>query len=558
LKERLAIVLLLGAIVLVYANTLWNGFTMDDELYISTNPAVTHVTEGELFRPNRVSNVFRPVTFATLALNWSVAREQPFGYHLVNLILHAGVTLLLYWVLQTILGPLPETKTVALTAACLFAVHPIHTEAVASIVGRAELLAAGFLLAAWLLHLLDQPLSALLCFLLALLSKESAVVFLPLVLVGDCARGAQKPPTRYASIAGLTLLYLGLLWKVQGDRFGQAAISLLDNPLAQLPVGWRILNALRVAWKYVGLQFYPATLSCDYSFNQIPMYRDWHHTLPAALAAVLALGAWTWAIRKQRRGWILAGGIYLAAFAATTNILKSSGTIMGERLAYLPSAGFCLLLALSWNWLRDRQRTVAVAILGVVLAAMGARTLVRNRDWKDNLTLYSAAVRTVPGSAKMHMDLGGAYMGRKQYELARTELQTALRILPDYPDALENYGLLESHLGNYQAAGPWLERALHMTMRDNPDYDFNAVNFAAVLMQTGHEDAAMELLNREIAASPKYARAWSNRAVLRYKRGEMASARADAETALLLDPGNAQARNVARLLNASSPAGSFH
>jgi tetratricopeptide (TPR) repeat protein len=558
MKERLAIVLLLGTIVLVYANTLWNGFTMDDELYISTNPAVTHVTEGELFGPNRVSNVFRPVTFATLALNWSVAREQPFGYHLVNLILHAGVTLLLYWVLQTILGPLPETKTVALTAAWLFAVHPIHTEAVASIVGRAELLAAGFLLAAWLLHLLDQPLSALLCFLLALLSKESAVVFLPLVLVGDCARGARKPPARYASIAGLTLLYLGLLWKVQGDRFGQAAISLLDNPLAQLPVGWRILNALRVAWKYVGLQFYPAALSCDYSFNQIPMYRDWRHTLPAALATGLALGAWTWAIRKRRRGWILAGGIYLAAFAATANILKSSGTIMGERLAYLPSAGFCLLLALSWNWLRDRQRTVAVTILGLVLAALGARTLVRNRDWKDNLTLYSAAVRTVPGSAKMHMDLGGAYMDTKQYELARAELQTALRILPDYPDALENYGLLESHLGNYQAAGPWLERALRMTMRDNPDYDFNAVNFAAVLMQTGHEDAAMELLNREIAASPKYARAWSNRAVLRYKRGEMASARADAETALLLDPGNAQARNVARLLNASSPAGSFH
>ena len=148
----------------------------------------------------------------------------------------------------------------------------------------------------------------------------------------------------------------------------------------------------------------------------------------------------------------------------------------------------------------------------------------------------------------MHAYLGGAYMARRQYDLARGELQTALRILPDYPDALENYGLLESHLGNYKAAGPLLERALQMTPADDPDYDFNAVNFAAVLMQLGNENGAMELLSREIAKSPTYARAWSNRAVLYYKRGEMGLARADALTALRLDPGNAQAQNLMRLL----------
>ena len=197
-----------------------------------------------------------------------------------------------------------------------------------------------------------------LSFALALLSKESAVeTFLPLVLLGDYATGRWKPRLRYAWIAGVTLLYLGLLWKVQGGRFGQASISLMDNPLASLSAGWRMLNAIRIAWKYVGLHFYPSVLSCDYSFNQIPVYLDWRHTLPAALAAVGAvIAAWIQAIRKRQTGLALPGGIYLVGFATTANILIPTGTIMGERLAYLPSVGFCLLIALAWIWLETSAR----------------------------------------------------------------------------------------------------------------------------------------------------------------------------------------------------------
>jgi tetratricopeptide (TPR) repeat protein len=145
-------------------------------------------------------------------------------------------------------------------------------------------------------------------------------------------------------------------------------------------------------------------------------------------------------------------------------------------------------------------------------------------------------------------------MGRGQLDLARTEFQAALRIYPDYPDALASYGLLESWKGNNEAAGRMIERAVNMSRRDNPNYDFMVVNLAALLMQTGHVDGALELLNREIAESPKYARAWSNRAVIRYKRGETASAVADAGEALRLDPSNTQVQNLTRLLGASAPS----
>src|SRR5262245_18310230 len=116
-------------------------------------------------------------------------------------------------------------------AAWMFAVHPVHTEAVTSIVGVSTLLAAGFELGAWLLHLRDRPVWALICFALALLSKESAVVFLGLVLVGDYARKQWKSGLRYGAIAAVTLLYVVVLWKVQGGHFGKAQFSFVDNPL---------------------------------------------------------------------------------------------------------------------------------------------------------------------------------------------------------------------------------------------------------------------------------------------------------------------------------------
>jgi protein O-mannosyl-transferase len=555
-KDSLRIVLLLAVVALVYGNTLRNGFTMDDGIYVLRNSQVIHASLRGLFAPHSISSVFRPLTFATFALNWRFSGAHPFGFHLFNLILHAVATCLLLLLLEALLGSSPPAKAVAFVAALIFAVHPLHTEAVASIPGRAELLAAGFLFAAWILHLNDQQIPALICFVLALLSKESAVIFLPLLLVGDYARGQWKPRLRYALIAGITLVYLGVLWKVQGGRFGQVTISQLDNPLAVIPVGWRILNALRVEWKYAGLLFYPAKLSCDYSFNAIPIYLDWRHTLPAWLATFGGLFGWIWAIWKRQSGLILAGGIYLGGFAITANILMPTGTIMGERLAYLPSMGFCLLAALGWNWLRHRQRMVALAALTAVVAAFGMRTIVRNQDWKDNMSLYSAGVRVSPGSAKMHGNLGGEYMAAVQWDLAASEYETALRINPDYPDVLAAYGLLEIWRGDNQAAGRMLERAYYMSHRDNPNYDFMAVNYAALLIQNDHLDGALNVLNKEVAESPDYARAWSNRAVVHYKKGETAPARTDAEMALHLDPDNKQAQNLLRSLGgavASAP-----
>lgn len=536
--------ILLALTILVYANSLFNGFTMDDELYILRNPQVTQHSIGLLFQPNAASNVFRPVTFAALALNWMAAGYKPFGYHLANLFLHAGVGVLLLLVLRNILARFANGELISFAAAILFAVHPIHTEAVSSVVGRSELLAAGFLLAAWLFHLHERWLLALLAFALALLSKESAITLLPLALAGDYASGKLKHWTRYGGIAAITLLYIGTLWKMQGGRFGAASVSLLDNPLTLLPPRLWILNAVRIAWKYVGLLVFPATLSCDYSYNQITMYADLRHLLLPVLAAAGTLALWTVAVCKRSAAFLLAGAIYFTGFAVTSNIVTRTGTIFAERLAYFPSAGFCLLAAVLCVWVARRNRFVAFALLTVAVLGLSIRTVARNRDWRDNASLYTAAANAVPNSAKMRAFRGTVYIGQNRLDDARSDLQAALAIEPDYPDAIEAMGLLELHAGNRPAALDDLRRALEISSPRDFDYDYRAANLAALLIEMGKLDEAMKLLDGRIAESPNYSRLWSNRAALRVALGQLAAGHEDALAALRLDPQNEQARKV--------------
>jgi len=136
---------------------------------------------------------------------------------------------------------------------------------------------------------------------------------------------------------------------------------------------------------------------------------------------------------------------------------------------------------------------------------------------------------------------------------AAREFQIALRIYPEYPEAVENYGLAEARMGNEQEARKLLETAVSLTSKGSPDYTLMKVNLARHLMTLGQMEDALKLLNEAIADSPGYAPAWSSRAVIRYQRGEIPSARSDAETALRLDPSNSQA--LALLDNLNAPAG---
>jgi tetratricopeptide (TPR) repeat protein len=200
-----------------------------------------------------------------------------------------------------------------------------------------------------------------------------------------------------------------------------------------------------------------------------------------------------------------------------------------------------------------RDRKWAWTILSVVVLALTVRTTIRNQDWRNDLTLYSAAMHAVPGSAKAHFNLGSEFDRLGQTGEARAEYAQAIRIYPDYPEAIENSGLLESRLGHDQDAQKLLETAVSLTPSGSVDHNFMTVNLAWHLTKTGQTEEALRLLNGVIARWAVYSPAWSNRAVVHYQRREVGAARSDAEAALRLDPGNGQAQGLLSVLNASIP-----
>jgi tetratricopeptide (TPR) repeat protein len=549
--ECLGLVFLLLAVLLAYGNTLVNDFTMDDNIYVLNNPMVTNFSFRAIFESTGYNNVFRPLMFGSMALNWFLGGGKPLLFHLFNLLLHATVTLLLYFVLRKLLEQFPRAAGIAWVAALIFAVLPIHTEAVASVSGCSELLAITLLLGAWWLHLKDRPILTLVCFVLGVLAKESAVVFIPLVVIGDYVRGNWKSLARYGSVAAVAVVYLAMLRKAQGGKFGErGTVNFLDNPLAHLPAGMRMANALRIAWRYVGLHVYPANLSCDYSYNAIHLYSHWEKNAWAIIATILVVALWVWTLATGRKQWFLAGAIYICGFSITANILMPTGTILGERLAYLPSAGFCLLVALAWIRVEEsKYRKLAWVSLVVIVVGYGVRTVVRNRDWHDNFTLFSSGIKATPGSAKMHSNMALQFYFRGEFDQASAELTKSLEIFPDNPDALGYKGLLEARKGNDEEAVRLLKEAISTTIKENPNYDFAAVNLAAVKMKMGKDDEALKILEDDIALWPRSSRAHANRGVIFYRKSELGRARVDAETALKLEPANEQAANLIWLLD---------
>lgn len=535
--------ILLGLIAVgIYVNALPNSFAQDDFEYVVHNGSV-HGSPWRLFvLPYETGfHHYRPITSLTYWFNYATTGDQPLGFHLFNLFAHAIAVILLYRLLMAV----QESRAIAFAAALIFAVHPIHSEAVAGVVGRAEVLCAAFIFAAWERHLRGHPFAAGALMFAAALSKETGVIFVALAVIGDFCLNRPRRMNAYATYAGVVAAAIGLRFYVLRGPGVNEPFE-LDNPLAALPALWRVPNALRVAMKYLALQVYPARLSADYSFDAITIYRQWLPLIPALVVTVILLALWAWSYRRNRLAF-LAGAIYLVGFAITANVFYPIGTIMGERLAYLPSAGLCLLAALGWGWLCKHNVALSWILLFVTAVGLSGRTVVRNRDWKNDATLFASAIEVAPRSAKAHLILGSAYLQGRWFAEAFQEFTIAGKIYPEYPDLMMAEARMHFMRGDMARAEPLLRQVMLRcagTFRE----DYTAVTYAAFLEETGRQDEALVLLDRVIARNPAYSRAYSNRAVIAFRRKQVKASLSDAETARQLDPNNEQAVHLLRVL----------
>lgn len=498
---------LTALVILAYGGTLRNGFTFDDQAIIVKNSLIKRVEHWPALltsdywaggrdpgaAPTIRAGLYRPLVLLSFAVNHAVAGLTPWSYHLVNVLLHLGVTWLLYLVARR----LGFSQPASLIAAILFAVHPIHTEAVAGVVGRAELLMSVGVLAGLLWGIGGRLWLSLTALLLALLSKEQAVMLPVLVLLYDFTVGRTMPAShsrkpefhhlmhRYGPYVLLVAAY-GVLRGLILGHLSPPPTPFLDNPLPHLDWWPRLLTTIKVAGHYLRLFLWPDPLSADYSYQAISVA---HSLLDGgvlfgllAWAGLLAL-----AVVSSRRSprVCFAVGFLLVTFLPVSNLLLPIGTIMGERLFYLPSAGLCLLCAAGFGRIQStlvseggpvtrkprfpRARAgVLVLFIGLSLALL-LRTMFRVQDWADDDQLAQSLIRVVPHSAKAHSIAGRIAKDKGQWNEAIDQFQAAVSLYPDYlsvdPTLNSNMGIALIESGRMAEGVAALERAVALEPR---------------------------------------------------------------------------------------------
>ncbi|RMF25480.1 MAG: tetratricopeptide repeat protein [Deltaproteobacteria bacterium] len=485
-----------------------NAIVHNEHVQVDVDPIAIFSTFSWWGRARGDAPGYRPLTTLTFALNRAAAGSYTTPYHLANIAVHVLVCLLV-WALALSLG---LERRAAAVAAILFCLLPIHTEAVCWIVGRAELLSAAGACAALAaaLRYLARPRHALLvvcslALLAGLFSKENAIVVLPLpalacwILYPPGKRPARRAALVTACLIGSAALYL-VARSAAGPAFRLGSGDLLDNPLSVLGPGRRLLGALSILGRYVSLVLWPHPLSVDYSYDATgigPGFTGDLYTLVGALAAALGCYA-AWKTRRSHPAVSMSLVLAAAGYSIVANFPLTIGTIMGERLVYLPTVGLCITAAAWIEAALVRRPQPAMAALLAVAAVYFATDYSRARAWQTPVTLFEAAARAYPRSARAHMELGGAYGAAGRFDEARAEFDRAVAIMPDYAAAWYNLGNLLARAGRYEQAVSAYRTALEHARSFSPAW----YNLALTLQLLGRLDEARQALEQGASRAP--------------------------------------------------------
>lgn len=457
--------------VFLYLPSLSFGFVYDDAAVVERQSQVTGQAWGAiLVSPYHVgpdervaTGLYRPLTILSLALNHALSGLRPWSYHLVNVVLHALAALLVLEAADALRAP----PLAGLTGAILFAVHPVHVEAVANVSGRAELLSTVFALAALVAYLrsarradtFDAKGAVLVALFTAaaVFSKENALTLLGIVALWELLQSAswRRKAIGLASLAFPIVVYLAARALVLGRlSLPPTAVTPIENPIVGLAAVPRAATVLGVFTHAVSLVLTPVRLSPDYGFADtmaLPSLASIEALTGAVLLFAIAGGvivAWK---RAPLVAFALGGAV--TAYAIVSNAFVVIGTILGDRLLYFPSVFVCLALGLAAAWCAEsgRPRSAVFAVAAVALV-FTVRSAIYVPKWKSDDTLFEYAARAAPASVRCVGAWGARLAERGDLVDGRRLLDRAVTLAPDFIPNLLNRAAAAMAAGDLDAA----------------------------------------------------------------------------------------------------------
>ena len=441
--------------LLASITSLRNGFAYDDRWILVENKRIHSLVEawrffGETYWPNvRGAALYRPLTLLVYATQWVAGHGSPLIYHAVSIVLYAAVSVL---VLLLALEMLP--RRAAWGAAALFAVHPVHVEAVGNVVGQAELWTSLIVLGAVIVYLRGRrdgvPLNRESAFVIVglyfvgMMVKENAIILPALLMAAEGLVVRDNAPWRERADRLFTVLvWMGLF----AAMFLVVRVSLLgafggDTPhpsIAALDMAGRTKVMIGLAPEFARLFLWPANLYADYSPQAVHIHDTWHiEHLPGLLligcVAILFFVA-------HQRARVAAFGLWWVTLgmAPVANILIATGILIAERTFLLPSVGVVIAVATLVPWVEAQRfwhrrvaRLALTAGFALLLTLGFSRSAERQYTWKDSETVFVTLLREAPLNFKAHYAQGGQLFDEKRPLEAEREWRMALALNPSY------------------------------------------------------------------------------------------------------------------------------
>ena len=516
-NNQMIAVLLLSLVIsfTVFGNGIFNDFTFDD-VAVAQN-------RGDLKDPSNFFNLFvspyhllpklglfRPFTMASYAINHYIngsilpdsasSFQQAAGFRVVNIIIHTLNSFLVLWLGNYLF----KNRFLSYATFLLFLVHPIHTEAVTSIVGRAELLAFFWSLVAVYFFIKKDSLLSAVSFLFALFSKEVALMVLPIIFYIDWALMKNRffqTVNRAFVFAPAIFIYSILRYKALGAYFfGDVTMTIVENPLNFLPLKERILTAFKVLYMYLERIVWPIHLSADYSYNTILPVSSFLNITFIVGAGFFVLLLWFLFFGKISGAAAAFGAlVFLSPYIMISNLIKPVGTIMGERLMYFSSFGFLLLFSYLLFKLSEKTgRKLVYIVLTLITVFFSVRTIIRNRDWRDARTLFTATLEESPNSLIARTAMAAVHIKDDEWGEAKEQLNIALDSYEDNSRVQNLWGIIADHEGNQKLAEERYERSLEL----NPDAVNAQINLAELYTKQGRLEEAGAMFKKVIEFYP--------------------------------------------------------